>query len=168
MENTMARHPMVRILQRFHNGQRTDVEKKTITNSDFIALCLYAFGPFGLKELRQLCGLWRGPRLAFGASAQPQLDDRVLDSYFTPHYGYTATDATGRVAYTGLAGRKNRKRRYWYRQVEHQARMSFPECVQHPPHGCVQPMRRYRNALTLAGIARAEELVLALSGHKAL
>ena len=154
-----ADHPMVKVLTRMRNGQRTDVAKGTITNSDFIALCLYAFGPFGLRELRKACGLWRGERYAYGgAIPEKVLDDRVLDSYFTPHYGYTATDATGRKAYTGLAGKRDRKRRYWYRKEEHRPAVRV--------HGRVrEPARRYRNALTLQGIARAEELVLLLSGH---
>lgn len=156
MENMTAGHPMIKILKRFRNGQRTDVAKKTITNSDFIALCLYAFGPFGGPELRRLCGLWRGERPVYcGKNGDTYLDDRVLDSYFTPHYGYTATDFTGRVAYTGLAGKRDRRRRYWYRQQEHRrAGEAGPR------------MQRYKNALTMAGVRRAEELVLLLSGHK--
>ena len=147
MENMTADHPMIKILKRFRNGNRTDVAEGTMTNSDFIALCLHAFGPFGLRELRVLCGLWRGEGY-----------ERTLDSYFTPHYGYTATDAMGRTTYTGQAGNRNRKRLLWYRQVEHQARESFP--------GFVQPMRRYKNALTLAGLRRAEDLIIELAGQR--
>jgi hypothetical protein len=155
MENMTADHPMIKVLKRFRNGQRTDVAKGTMTNSDFIALCLYAFGPFGGPELRRLCGLWRGERyVCCGAPGEKKLDDRVLDSYFIPHYGYTATDFFGRKAYTGLAGKRDRKRRYWYRKVEHaRAGVDGPR------------MRRYQNALTMAGILRAEELMLLLSGH---
>jgi hypothetical protein len=146
MENMTADHPMIKVLKRFCNGQRTDVAKGIMTNSDFIALCLYAFGPFGGPELRRLCGLWRGASF-----------ERVLDSYFTPHYGYTATDFTGRRAYTGMCGKKKPRRRYWYRKVEHAARVSFP--------GFVQPMRRYQNALTMAGVERAEQLMCELARH---
>ena len=159
MENMTADHPMIKVLKRFRNGQRTDVAKGTMTNSDFIALCLYAFGPFGGPELRRLCGLWRGMHpVHCGSKGELKTENRTLDSYFIPHYGYTATDFSGRKAYTGMAGKHARKRRYWYRKEEHKARVSFP--------GFVQPMRCYKNALTMAGVHRAEELVLLLSGHK--
>lgn len=162
MENMTETHPMIKVLKRFQNGNRTSMAKKTITNSDFIVLCLYAFGPFGGPELRRLCGLWKGECPVYcGAPGQTKLEDRTLDSYFTPHftphYGYTATDFTGRESYTGLAGKHDRKRRYWYRKVEHAKRVSHPGFVQH--------MRRYKNALTMAGVLRAEELVLMLSGY---
>ncbi len=161
MENMTATHPMIKTLKRFHNGNRTDMAKKTITNSDFIALCLYAFGPFGGPELRRLCGLWKGELPVYGgAPGQTRPDDRTLDSYFTPHYGYTATDFSGRNAFTGLAGKRDRKRRYWYRKEEHR------NAIHHNLSGTHVPMRRYKNALTDAGIRRAEELILQLAGHK--
>ncbi len=156
MENMTADHPMIKILKRFQNGQRTNVEKGTITNSDFIVLCLYAFGPFGGPELRRLCGLWKGMRPVYcGNNGDVRLEDRVLDSYFIPHYGYTATSFTSNRRYKGRFCSKPRRSYMWYRKVEH-ARA-----------GTVGPrMQRYKNALTMAGLRRAEELVLMLSGHK--
>lgn len=152
MDNITANHPLIKILKHFENGNRTDIDKRTITNSDVIALCLYVFGPFGLKELRRVCGLWKGARAVYcGEPGQTKLEDRTLDSYFTPHYGYTATALDGRTAYTGLAGKRNRGRRYWYRQQEHTPRTSFP--------GFVQPAQRYKNALTCMGLDRAERLL---------
>lgn len=141
-------NPMVRILSRFQHAPRTDVAKQRINNPDFIVLCLYALGPFGLKELRVLSGNWRK---AWGGKP----DFRVLDSYFTPHYGYTATDFTGGKRYGGRFSSAPRRAFKWYRKVAHlRAGVEGPK------------MRRYQNGLTMAGVHRAEELVLLLSGHK--
>lgn len=155
MENMTADHPMIKVLKRFRNGQRTDVAKGTMTNSDFIVLCLYAFGPFGGPELRRLCGLWRGERYVYcGSPGEKKLDDRTLDSYFIPHYGYTATTFTSNRRYKGRFSSKPRRTYMWYRKVEHaRAGVAGPR------------MRRYQNALTMAGIQRTEALVLLLSGH---
>lgn len=143
-------NPMVRILSRFQHAARTDVANKRINNPDYIILCLYALGPFGLKELRVLSGNWRK---AWGDKP----DFRVLDSYFTPHYGYTATTFTSNKRYGGRLSSAPPRNFKWYRKEEHRPRVNIP--------GLVRPMRRYQNALTMAGVTRAEELVFQLSGH---
>lgn len=144
----ITQNQMVRLLSQFTHSPRTDIANRRINNPDFIVLCLYALGPFGLKELRVLSGNWRK---AWGNKP----DFRVLDSYFTPHYGHTAVDFTGSRRYKGRFSSAPRRTFKWYRKVAHlRAGVEGPK------------MRRYQNALTMAGVDRAEELLFQLSGHK--
>lgn len=114
-----------------HNP-KTDLAKGQINNQDFIILMLASFGPFGLKELRELSMTWRG--------------GWTLETYFGPHNGYTGKYFDSHVVHHEgwcLAGGAPKHHPYWYR-----ARASV--------HG----KHRYANALSLHGMQRLSELMM--------
>jgi hypothetical protein len=138
---------LVRSLIGFRHSPRTDMAQKTINNVDFITLCMYAVGRLTCAELRCLAKARRG-------------QSKVLDAYFGPHFGWTATDAASRQRYGGQFS-SARHVKPWYRAVEHQKRLARA------------PMRPYSNDLTLAcppralraaGLGRAESLLHGVGG----
>ena len=147
-------HPFVQALCKFEHSPKTNMAKRQVNNKDFIALCIFALGPLSGPELRLLAGCWRGPTWGHCAQA-PSINDRVLDSYFIPHYGYTATDVTGAKRYGGPHSSAKHVK-FWWRCQEHQNRDWNGRGRSAP----VIPMQVFRNDLTQQGLARVRQLLM--------
>lgn len=143
MKNTtgtgiLANHLVRALVGQFKHSPRTDMAKKQLNNKDFVALCMFAYGPMGSRELSELASAWRG-------------DKKVLNAYFTPHFGHTATDRTGQRRYGGVFSNANESK-LWYRANEHQDAVKV--------HGNTRvKMQPYANDLTWQGTARCKELL---------
>ena len=141
---------LVRSLTGFRHSPRTDMAKKTINNVDFITLCMYAVGQLTSAELRCLAKAWRG-------------QFKVLDAYFGPHFGWTATDVSGGKRYGGQFS-SARHTKPWYRKTENVKRHrtlrdSRGDLREGTADWVIVPMQRYTNDLTVHGLARARHLL---------
>jgi hypothetical protein len=136
---------LVRALTGFRHAPRTDMARKTINNPDFIALVMYAVGPLTCHELQCLARAWRG-------------HTHILDGYFGPHYGWTATARTGNKRYGGQFSSAQHLK-LWYRATEHVARHRRGQRAGLATTTSIVPMQRYTNDLTDAGMYRARKLL---------
>lgn len=136
-------HPLVQYVFTLQNcdkkNRKTDFAKGVITNYDAIILFLYALGPLGLSEIRFISKAWKG--------------DSSLCTYFGPTYGFTGAAFTGNKKYTSditgsLCGGGWRNDPLWFRIQEG-----------------IPGVRRYANAITLAGLERASTLIAQLPDH---